>query len=553
MLNGADDCGLNCRCLAPPGVGAGVVIRMNVNRLQVIADQMWAYYPPSLTAATPNRLLPGGGTGVTLFGANFGDNLINAGSVSTVTIDSRPCAVPSPANWTDTSVYCVAPAGVSTDALVVVDAGGQTALARGLVHFLPPTVFEFAPRVVDTTGGAVMTVSGTNFSYGADMNVSVELRRAVPTQVRWPCGVLASNATAVTCVLPEGHGTGWHVVVINEDDAAGSAQASPNSPATLAYTPPNITSVEHVPGGSPALGDFTVRVNGTNLSRAPVVTVSGLPCPTVQLVQPHGSVTCTAPPWLVDSQAVVAVTVDGQTAAFSVPLQYDPPVLARVSPTLMDAVDPSLRLQLEIDGVNFGQPAVHGRAVVKNHTVYIGVAECGEPVWVSDSTLICSVGGVFAVGTYNVTLRIGEVVSRPTPGATLRFECGPGYFGTDGQYCAPCPDGAGCGGGVSPPIALVGYFPVAAGLFVACSPPDACLGGVNGTCSSLYFGPRCASCNVGAYRCVGLSLAGVVGLQLRFGEGVVVVVGFTGLTTQSIHWSAVGAFLLIPYDKWACA
>ena len=139
---------------------------------------------------------------------------------------------------------------------------------------------------------------------------------------------------------------------------------------------------------------------------------------------------------------------------------------------------------------------------MKNHTVWINSTACVDVVWASDRAVACTVAGVFAVGNYRVTLRVNGVGTAPSAAATLRFECGPGYYGNDGQACVPCPEGAECSGGFAPPVALVGYFPEAAGLFVLCSPPEACLGGENGTCSKLYTGPRCANCALGAYRYV---------------------------------------------------
>ena len=88
-------------------------------------------------------------------------------------------------------------------------------------------------------------------------------------------------------------------------------------------------------------------------------------------------------------------------------------------------------------------------------------------------------------------------------GAEVLFQCQHGYYGALGDVCTACPVGGACDGGFAMPVAQQGYFPSTDGsevAFVACTPPDACLGGANATCSELYTGPRCADCGVGAYR-----------------------------------------------------
>ena len=63
-------------------------------------------------------------------------------------------------------------------------------------------------------------------------------------------------------------------------------------------------------------------------------------------------------------------------------------------------------------------------------------------------------------------------------------------------------EGGICNGFGEDPYAQRGYFPIHRGAFVQCTPIEACLGGVNATCSPRYTGDRCAQCNIGTYRCV---------------------------------------------------
>jgi hypothetical protein len=60
--------------------------------------------------------------------------------------------------------------------------------------------------------------------------------------------------------------------------------------------------------------------------------------------------------------------------------------------------------------------------------------------------------------------------------------------------------GGVCNGGAHDPFPQAGYFPLARGAFVQCTPAEACQGGPTAACSPLYVGDRCAVCSRGAYR-----------------------------------------------------
>ena len=172
-----------------------------------------------------------------------------------------------------------------------------------------------------------------------------------------------------------------------------------------------------------------------------------------------------------------------------------------MSPSSLDARDPSTRAQLMVRGRNFGLPVVNGVVVKANVTVTVGGRDCGRVLWSSDDSLACSVSGEFTVGFYDVEVTVRGVASLVhDQRVVVLLACMPGYYVSDAGWCVECGQGGYCPGGLEAPQALEGYFPLAVGQFVQCTPPDACLGGVNGTCSKLYTGPRCATCSFGAYR-----------------------------------------------------
>lgn len=128
------------------------------------------------------------------------------------------------------------------------------------------------------------------------------------------------------------------------------------------------------------------------------------------------------------------------------------------------------------------------------------------------------------VGTKNVSI---WAANRTTPVVLPTFMraitpvCVPGYYGTNGLYCAPCPVGASCPGGetsIDRVTASAGFWRVAPSQLraencppqrqdnllsfcayaVACSPNASCLAG--NICAAGYVGDRCSLCDDGFYR-----------------------------------------------------
>ena len=121
-------------------------------------------------------------------------------------------------------------------------------------------------------------------------------------------------------------------------------------------------------------------------------------------------------------------------------------------------------------------------------------------------TLRLVTAGEYLVGVHNVTLTVAGVTTRPV---TTAAKCPAEFFGSAGEACAPCPEGATCAGMDADPLALPGYYPQSRAEFVRCTPAQACVGGVTaadvalgvGTGCRLYYdGPRCSECQTGAYR-----------------------------------------------------
>ena len=386
---------------------------------------------------------------------------------------------------------------------------------RGSVTFRygAPLITSVAPAHVGTAGGDVVMVTGSNFAVTPPLSATVKFARLASSST---CDVINATSTLIQCVSPIGAGTLWRVVVTNNDPGndttpsnavvPATSQASPTTGAsvTISYRPPVVIAIRSLTGAFPAVGGFVLVVVGTDLTAAPKVTVGGEPCPltvVANVTVPHTVVTCSAPPMRTDGPSSLAVDAGGQLLSESgITVPYDGPVVLAVVPNVLDARDAGSRSQLTIAGQNFGVPVVGGVAMPPNVSVAVGHVPCGNVLWQSDGALACSLSGVFTVGVYHVEVVVRGVSSALGPLSVVELTCTAGYYTDAAGLCQPCALGGYCPGGLLPPVALEGYYPTDLGAFVLCTPPDACLGGVNGTCSELYTGVRCATCNIGAYR-----------------------------------------------------
>jgi hypothetical protein len=164
--------------------------------------------PPSVWSVYPDFGPAGGGTGITITGANFVDG-------ATVTLGGSPATGVTVSN--STTITATTPAhAVGTVDVVVVNPDYQTATLRNGFTFTtglpPPSVSSVYPNFGPPTGGTGITITGANFVNGA----SVTLGGTAAT------GVTFVNSTTLTATTPA-HATGSvNVAVQNPDTQAGT-------------------------------------------------------------------------------------------------------------------------------------------------------------------------------------------------------------------------------------------------------------------------------------------------------------------------------------------
>jgi hypothetical protein len=430
---------------------------------------------------------------------------------------------------------------------------------------------------VPTRGGVVVNVSGIMF--GHPLPVSVWLLRGpggrvtppwtsthplpstaseyADVQLLCPAIPAYTSTSSAACVVPEGSGTHWRLVVVNHDvvDPGAVAEVVPGNASTatstaplsnerwqasslpalyIHYLPPVVTAVTALQRSTPpqqpgtggssvantsvaapamgaAAGGFLLSITGDNFSKVPpLVMVGTLPCTVLPGSSNHTNILCTAPPRQLDRPSTVTVTVDGQATTWS-QFRYAPPAVLSVHPRVLWAALPnatSLRPRVLVTGVNFG--ARFDASAAGNHAVLVGGVPCTALVWASDSELSCVPQGVLPAGPSTLTVVVG-VEADASPPFPLTLQCPPGLYGRPGEHCMACPDHAACPGADSDPVALPGYFPVARARFVACAVASACLGDADASvlrngagnlqgCARNYQGQLCALCREGSFR-----------------------------------------------------
>ena len=131
---------------------------------------------PTVLSVSPTSGPTGGGTPVTISGANFA-------SGATVTIGGVAASSVSIASSTSIQAVTGAHAAGAADVTVAVDGRSSTlASAFTYVALPPPTISSISPTSGSTAGGTTVTLTGTNFAAGATVTIG---------------GVAATGVTAI--------------------------------------------------------------------------------------------------------------------------------------------------------------------------------------------------------------------------------------------------------------------------------------------------------------------------------------------------------------------
>jgi len=158
----------------PPGVAGGVNVNVTTAG-GTSASLTYTYVAgPTVTGVSPNAGAPAGGNKVTLTGTDFeaaGTPITSQVTVGSTAITATPCVTtPTAPCFTVTSATSITiqvlPAGTGMINITVTTSGGTSATSSGNVYTYVavfPNVVTVSPKYGAATGGAFVTVFGSNF------------------------------------------------------------------------------------------------------------------------------------------------------------------------------------------------------------------------------------------------------------------------------------------------------------------------------------------------------------------------------------------------------
>lgn len=274
--------------VTPPGVPGVVSVALaNSDGQQASLVAAFAYVaPPTVANVTPSTGAAPGGTLITISGADF-----QPGAV--VRVGGSPAfgAVLSNA----TTITALTPAGVpgSADVEVINPDTQRGVLAAGFAYEGAPTLVALSPSVGATTGGTVVTLTGSGFVTGAEVLFGA-LESPAVTFV---------SSTRVTAVAPA---AAMNVVSVSLRNPDG--QLASLSSAFRYVEAPTLTAI--APTSGDVRGGTVVRLTGAGFGALTAVRFGAVASPLVTLVNPT-TLDAVSPPGAPGSVDVSIANPDG--------------------------------------------------------------------------------------------------------------------------------------------------------------------------------------------------------------------------------------------------
>jgi len=353
-------------CKTPAGVGGLNGVAGELAGHEFSKSRGFTYSPPVVTATQLPNGPQTGGTMVTVLGSAFGSWDLSP----TATVGDTMCALTI---WSSaSSITCLLGAGTGMTSVVVEETSTDLTFSGSKTqafHYDGPRATTVSPANAPQTGGATLTVTGTNFGSFNDPNPTKVLKFKIGdtdcVSTTW------TSDSSATCVTPPGFCTRSLTL-----DLAGSANSVPNA---ITYDGFCVRSISPLNG--PTTGGTLLAVTGDALgtSAAPPTVSFASVSGTVQWISVTSlSVTI---PASVKSFGGTDVTIKGvSTQVLPEHFSFDAATVISLKPSRGELVGGNL---VTVTGTNFGSAA-------STFNILIGNQDCTDLTYISDAVCTCS-------------------------------------------------------------------------------------------------------------------------------------------------------------------
>jgi phage-related protein len=244
---------ITCTTPAHANGAVDVVVTNTDTGTDTLTNGFTYFSSPTITDITPSQGPHSATTNVTITGTEFAASPAVTFGGTTATSIVRVSA---------TEITCVTPTGTTGDVDVVVtntDTGSVTA-TDGYKYISVPTITDISPNFGDVAGGLLVTITGTEFATGAEVDFD-----GVPAT-----DVSVNSATEIVCYTPGHVAEAVDVQVTNLDSGTVTETNG------FTYHNPTMTLTGISPSTASALGGETLTLTGTLFAEGLDVVISGV-------------------------------------------------------------------------------------------------------------------------------------------------------------------------------------------------------------------------------------------------------------------------------------
>jgi len=344
-------------CRQPAGQGAAVALSASVTQVPGFMTRGFTYDAPVVTFLTPANTPSTGASTAFLTGTNFG----STNQTPSVRFGATSCG--SNVWVTDSFLRCAPQPGFGRALTATVSLASVSGSRRSAFTYDQGVVTVLAPRNGPTDGGALLTLSGTNF--GAAPAASVRVGTTVCASNLWV------TATSIVCTASFGVGTALNANI--ELDVIGTFSQA------FSYDSPAVTSV--MPANAPLSGGASLTLTGKNFGAVDIsatVLIGGTSCSTIAWVS--GSLLlCQVAPGF-GPQVAAGVIVGGNYGAGNNAFSYNAPVVTQINPLNGPTSQGGV---ITIFGTSFG--VTDGTSTAK-----VGSTNCASSFWLTNTAMRCT-------------------------------------------------------------------------------------------------------------------------------------------------------------------